>query len=83
MEKVDVNGDTAHPLFEWLKNEKKQLLMFAIWKSHWILILIRARIKWNFEKFLLDKEGKVVERYASTTTPESIGSRIESLLWTT
>ena len=66
MAKVDVNGDKAHPLFEWLKNERKQLMM--------------SRIKWNFEKFLVDKEGKVHDRYASTTTPESMQKDIEKLL---
>jgi glutathione peroxidase len=66
MEKVDVNGDNAHPLWEWMKNERKQLMM--------------ARVKWNFEKFLVDKRGNVVDRFASTTTPESLAGRIEELL---
>jgi len=66
MEKVDVNGNTAHPLYEWMKNEKKQLLM--------------AAVKWNFEKFLIDKEGNVVDRFASTTSPESIEPKIKALL---
>lgn len=66
MEKVDVNGNTAHPLYEWMKNEKKQLLL--------------AAVKWNFEKFLIDKEGNVVDRFASTTSPESIEPKIKALL---
>jgi peroxiredoxin len=66
MEKVDVNGDGAHPLWEWLKSEKSQLGM--------------SRIKWNFEKFLVDKEGWVHDRYASTTTPSGLEKPIEELL---
>eukprot|EP00158_Paraphelidium_tribonemae_P009283 Partr_v1_DN28822_c1_g1_i2_m33016 putative glutathione peroxidase len=66
MAKIDVNGDSAHPLYEWLKNEKTQLMM--------------SRIKWNFEKFLVDRNGKVVDRYASTATPESMKADIEKLL---
>lgn len=65
-EKVEVNGDNTHPLYVWLKAQKSQLMM--------------SRIKWNFEKFLLDRDGHVVDRFASTTTPESLVSQIESLL---
>lgn len=66
MEKVDVNGDNAHPLWEWLKNERKQMMM--------------SRVKWNFEKFLVDKHGNVADRFSSVTTPESMAGRIEELL---
>ncbi|KAJ4148167.1 hypothetical protein LMH87_002648 [Akanthomyces muscarius] len=59
MQKIDVNGDKAAPLYEWLKSEKAGLLGLK-------------RIKWNFEKFLVGRDGKVVNRWASTTTPESI-----------
>lgn len=59
--KTDVNGDKAEPLYEWLKKEKPGLLGLK-------------RIKWNFEKFLIGKDGKVVERWASTTKPESLES---------
>lgn len=65
--KVDVNGDGAHPLWKWMKHEKPGLLG-------------TEGIKWNFSKFLLDKEGRVVERYAPTSTPESIAKDIEKLL---
>ena len=64
--KVDVNGRDAHPLFAWLRSEKKGLL--------------GGRIKWNFTKFLLDHEGRVVGRYGPTTTPEKIAGDIEAAL---
>ena len=67
MQKVDVNGDKADPLWEWLKAEKPGLLGFK-------------GIKWNFEKFLVDKEGKVVQRYSSIKNPASISGDIEKLL---
>jgi len=65
--KVDVNGDHAHPLFKYLKNEAPGLLG-------------SRGIKWNFTKFLVDKSGKVVKRYGSTDKPESIIKDIEKLL---
>ena len=61
--KIEVNGEGAHPLYQWLKNEKGGLLGDSI--------------KWNFTKFLVDKQGNVVERYAPTTTPEKIAGDIE------
>lgn len=57
--KVDVNGDNAHPLFTWLKSQKKG-------------IFGTAAIKWNFSKFLVDRNGEVVKRYGSGDTPEAI-----------
>ena len=65
-EKIDVNGDDAHPLYKYLKNEAKGLL--------------GSKIKWNFTKFLIDSNGKVIKRYASTVKPLSIKQDIESLL---
>ena len=62
--KIDVNGANAHPLFKYLTSEKKGLLG-------------SEAIKWNFTKFLVGKNGEVVERYASTTNPEDIESDIE------
>ncbi|KAK3904405.1 thioredoxin-like protein [Staphylotrichum tortipilum] len=59
MSKVEVNGDNASPLFQWLKAEKPGLFGMK-------------RVKWNFEKFLVDHEGQVIGRWASTTKPESI-----------
>lgn len=65
-EKIDVNGDNAHPLYKFLVSQKGGL--------------ITDSIKWNFTKFLIDKEGKVVKRFAPQTTPESITKDIEKLL---
>jgi glutathione peroxidase len=65
-EKVDVNGTHAHPLYIFLKSEKSGLLGQAI--------------KWNFTKFLIDRSGQVVGRFAPTTTPESLKEKIEALL---
>jgi glutathione peroxidase len=64
--KVDVNGDNAHPLFKYLKSQKKGLL--------------GSKIKWNFTKFLINQQGYVVKRFASTTKPESIEKYIKNLL---
>ncbi|CAG8962193.1 hypothetical protein HYFRA_00005245 [Hymenoscyphus fraxineus] len=59
MGKTDVNGDAANPLFEWLKHEKPGLLGMK-------------RVKWNFEKFLVGRDGKVKGRWASTTKPDAL-----------
>ncbi len=67
LKKIDVNGADADPVYTYLKNEKSGLLGFK-------------GIKWNFEKFLVDKNGKVVERYASTTSPASIDATIAKYL---
>jgi glutathione peroxidase len=64
--KIEVNGDHAHPLYKFLKSEKGGLLSDAI--------------KWNFTKFLVNKQGSVVERFAPTTTPEAIEAKIQALL---
>ena len=64
--KIDVNGDRAHPLYQYLKGEKSGLL--------------GPSIKWNFTKFLIDRSGKVVARHAPTTTPEALTREIEALL---
>ncbi|KAG0004075.1 glutathione peroxidase gpx1 [Entomortierella chlamydospora] len=66
MDKVNVNGDNEDPVYAYLKSQKKSLMM--------------SRIKWNFEKFLIAKDGTVYERYASTTTPEHIAKDVEKLL---
>jgi glutathione peroxidase len=65
-EKVKVNGTDAHPLFKFLKSEKGGLL--------------GAAIKWNFTKFVVDRNGQVVARHAPTTKPESLTKEIEALL---
>ena len=64
--KIDVNGENEDPLYTFLKNEKKGLLS--------------KNIKWNFTKFLVDREGKVVERFAPTDTPEKIEDSIKKLI---
>ena len=67
MEKIDVNGSGAHPLYQWLTKEAPGLLG-------------SQSIKWNFTKFLVDKDGHVVKRYAPTDTPKSMAGDIEKLL---
>jgi glutathione peroxidase len=66
-DKVDVNGDSADPLFKWLKKEALGLLG-------------SEAIKWNFTKFLVGKDGQVIERIASTTEPASMTKAIEAAL---
>ena len=65
--KVDVNGANAHPLYKFLKHEAKGLLG-------------SEAIKWNFTKFLVDKDGKVVRRYAPTDTPQGIEKDVAAAL---
>ena len=67
MAKIDVNGPEASPLFDWMKNEAKG-------------IMGTTAIKWNFTKFLIDREGNVVKRYGSNDTPARIAKDIEKLL---
>ena len=67
MEKVEVNGDGAHPLFKWLKAEAPGLLG-------------SEAIKWNFTKFLVGKDGRVLKRYASMDAPAKLTSEIDAAL---
>ena len=64
--KIDVNGNAAHPLYQYLKNAKSGLL--------------GSSIKWNFTKFLVDRSGKVVARHAPTARPEGLTREIEAYL---
>lgn len=64
--KIDVNGANEAPVYTWLKKQKTGLL--------------GGRIKWNFTKFLVDRNGNVVGRFAPTTTPEALDKEIEALL---
>ena len=64
--KIEVNGAGAHPLYVWLKAQKGGLLGSAI--------------KWNFTKFLIDRKGEVVSRFAPTAKPESLVKDVEGLL---
>ncbi|MGB9702086.1 MAG: glutathione peroxidase [Candidatus Kapaibacteriota bacterium] len=66
-DKIDVNGDNTAPLYQYLKEQAPG-------------ILSTKDIKWNFTKFLIDKNGKVIERFAPATTPESIDEHIARLL---
>jgi len=64
MSKIDVNGESAHPLWEHIKNQKPGVLGMK-------------RVKWNYEKFLIGRDGKVVDRWASVTKPENLVGAIE------
>ena len=64
--KIDVNGKEEAPLYKYLKAQKKGFL--------------GSKIKWNFEKFLVDRDGSVVDRFAPTTKPEEIEPKIRELL---
>lgn len=65
-EKIEVNGGNAHPIFKHLKKEKGGFLL--------------SSIKWNFTKFLINKEGEVIQRYSPTTAPEKIAGDIAKVL---
>lgn len=64
--KIEVNGDDAHPLYRWLRQEKGGLL--------------GSTIKWNFTKFLVGRDGRVIGRYPPTTKPEKLSDDIEKAL---
>lgn len=65
--KVDVNGANAHPLYKFLKKEKKGALG-------------TEAVKWNFTKFLVSRTGIVLDRFAPTTNPSDIAEKIEAIL---
>lgn len=65
-EKINVNGSTTHPIFQWLKSKQKGLF--------------GKRISWNFTKFLIDKQGNVVKRFSPSTKPEKIEQFIRDYL---
>ena len=67
MRKIDVNGPKAHPLYAWLKSQKKG-------------VLGTEGIKWNFTKFLIDRKGRVVGRFAPTVEPKALEGAIQRLL---
>ena len=66
MKKVDVNGKDAHPIYKYLKSETKGLL--------------GSSIKWNFTKFLINRDGTVIKRYAPTVTPAKMENDIKAML---
>ncbi|MCD4503223.1 glutathione peroxidase [Chromobacterium piscinae] len=65
-DKIEVNGARAHPLWQYLKRQKRGLL--------------GQPVRWNFSKFLVDRQGRVVARFAPFTRPEKLAARIEALL---
>jgi glutathione peroxidase len=67
MAKVDVNGSAAHPLFQWLKAQAPGFLG-------------SEGIKWNFTKFLVGRDGSVINRYAPQTAPDALAADIEAAL---
>lgn len=66
-EKIDVNGADAHPLYKWIKGQKKGLAG-------------SRDIKWNFTKFLVNRDGEVVQRFGPQDKPEAIGKHVEKLI---
>ena len=64
--KIDVNGETAHPIYKYLKNELSGLF--------------GSKIKWNFTKFLISPEGKPLKRFSPTTKPETIDKYLETVM---
>ena len=66
-DKVEVNGPNRHPLYDWLTRQKRGLLGMR-------------DVKWNFTKFLTDREGRVVDRFAPQTKPEDLAGAIQALL---
>ena len=66
MSKIDVNGKNAHPIFNWLKDQKGGLLTDGV--------------KWNFTKFLIGRDGQVIDRYAPTTKPDAIKADVDKAL---
>lgn len=65
--KTEVNGNNVEPVYKWMKDEKPGIMGLT-------------RIKWNFEKFLIGRDGKVIQRWASTSKPESLKALIEAEL---
>jgi glutathione peroxidase len=65
-DKVEVNGEDAHPLFQWLREEQGGLM--------------GSKIKWNFTKFLINRDGEVIDRFGPTTKPEKLTGDIEKAL---
>ncbi len=84
--KIDVNGENAHPLYKYLKDEAKSADEDEVSKGLYKKLeglgftTDDNEIKWNFTKFLVDREGKVVKRFAPTYEPEQLEKEIEKLL---
>lgn len=86
MKKSEVNGDNTSEVYQWLKSQKSGLLGLTRIKVSCPDLRARLRLlnqpvhQWNFEKFLIDKEGNVVQRWASTTTPAAIDAEVAKLV---
>ena len=85
--KVDVNGEKQDPLWKYLKSQKgfegfdlKGKVLIPIVKKMDPDYKTSSDIKWNFTKFLVDREGNVVERFESTISPEKIETKIKEIL---
>ena len=86
-QKIEVNGDQAHPLYQYLREQAPEDVNFdknsGLYKhlsTNAPELLEGSNIRWNFTKFLIDQDGNVVKRFAPTTTPEEIKDDIEKLL---
>lgn len=86
-QKIDVNGGNAHPLYQYLRqqapedeNLDKNSMLYKHLSTNAPELLEGSNIKWNFTKFLINKDGSVIKRYAPTTAPEEIKDDIEKLL---
>ena len=89
MEKIEVNGDNAHPIFKWLYDEKPFEGFGESDTAKFMDQMLSGRdseyasnpdIKWNFTKFLIDRKGHVVARFEPTVTPEEMDTKIKELL---
>ncbi|WP_209121097.1 glutathione peroxidase [Alkalihalobacillus sp. BA299] len=88
-QKVEVNGENAHPLYKYLREQKPQDVgmdessrLYKHLKNKVPELLEESNIRWNFTKFLIDQNGEVVTRFAPTTSPEEIEGTIKELLFT-
>ncbi|TDW13177.1 glutathione peroxidase [Breznakia blatticola] len=81
--KIDVNGEHTDPLFKWLKEEKPEADgegVVEFFKKAFGRQPVTGEITWNFEKFLIDKDGNVVKRFTPATKPEQLEEEVEELL---
>lgn len=86
-QKIDVNGENAHPLYKYLREQApedsdldKSGSLYKLLRDKMPELIEGTNIRWNFTKFLIDQNGNVVNRFASTTKPEDIAADIEKLL---
>ncbi|MBM7646779.1 glutathione peroxidase [Scopulibacillus daqui] len=86
-QKIDVNGENAHPLYQYLREQAPEDLdfdkegsLYKVLRDKMPDLLEGSKIRWNFTKFLIDQNGNVVKRFAPTTKPEEIAGYIENLL---